>query len=110
MIHRKTDPCNGVIFSIDYVLIFLHIGAFLILTQYIKITGKKKAVQNVGFFCFSFPPRLFALCFLSSSQRKRRNGSREGVAPQPYQEFVLLVLRGRAASTASVSAALLNKL
>lgn len=29
-------------FFIDYVLIFLHIGAFLILTQYIKITGRKK--------------------------------------------------------------------
>lgn len=96
-------------FFIDYVLIFLHIGAFLILTQYIKITGRKKQYKMLGLFFF-FPPRLFALCFLSSSQRKRRNGSREGVAPQPYQEFVLLVLRGRAASTVSVSAALLNKL
>lgn len=91
-------------FFIDYVLIFLHVGAFLILTKYIKITGRKKQYK------FFFFPRLFALCFLSSSQRKRRNGSREGVAPQLYQEFVLLVLRGRAASTVLVSAVLLNKL
>lgn len=109
---RKNRSMQWSDFFIDYVLIFLHIGAFLILTQYIKITGRKK--QYKMFLVppppTPRPPRLFALCFLSSSQRKRRNGSREGVVPQPYQEFVLLVLRGRAASTVLVSAVLLNKL
>lgn len=46
-------------FFIDYVLIFLHIGAFLILTQYIKITGRKKQYKM---FLVPPAPLVYLLC------------------------------------------------
>lgn len=85
---------------IGHILIFMHVGPLTFLTQYIKTTGRK----NIFF------PQLFALCFLSRSHWRRRDGCSEVVVPQLYQEFILLILRGRAASPVWVSAVLLNKL